>query len=64
MYVYYLHFHFYLISTLSQGITRLQNSYLLSLHPVYLLFSEVKTTMRNKGIKADTHVVGSIDVFV
>ena len=36
MYVYYLHFYFYLIPSLSQGITGLQNSYLLSLNPVYL----------------------------
>ena len=35
MYVYYLHFNFYLIPSLSQGITGLQNSYPLSLHPVY-----------------------------
>ena len=35
MYVYYLHFYFYLIPTLSQGITRPQNSYPLSLHPLY-----------------------------
>ena len=34
MYVYYLHFYFYLIPSLSQGITGLQNSYPLSLHPV------------------------------
>ena len=36
MYVYYLHFYFYLIPRLSQGITGLQNSYPLSLHPVYV----------------------------
>ena len=35
MYVYYLHFYFYLVPTLNQGITRPQNSYLLSLHPLY-----------------------------
>ena len=39
MYVYYLHFYFYLIPSLSQGITGLQNSYPLSLHPVYILVS-------------------------
>ena len=38
MYVYYLHYYFYLIPSLSQGITGLQNSYPLSLHPVYLLY--------------------------
>ena len=35
MYVYYIDFYFYLIPSLSQGITGLQNSYPLSLHPVY-----------------------------
>ena len=35
MYVYYLHFYFYLNPTLNQGITRPQNSYPLSLHPLY-----------------------------
>ena len=37
MYVYYLHFYFYLIPSLNQGITSLQNSYPLSLHPLYTI---------------------------
>ena len=35
MYVYYLYFYFYLIPTLNQGIKGPQNSYPLSLHPLY-----------------------------
>ena len=35
MYLYYLHFYFYLIPIWSQEITSLQNSYPLSMHPLY-----------------------------
>ena len=47
MYVYYLHFYFYLISTLSQGITDLQNNYQLSLHPVYKPMAQDMCSLRS-----------------
>ena len=62
MYVYYLHFYFYLIPTLNQGITRPQNSYPLSLHPLYLEQNISKHKLDRSDKKPNTNTSPEIKI--